>query len=48
MPERLGMLLEHRDTIRRRFREPALSLTAAEAASLTGSPQKIDYPSKLQ
>lgn len=30
VPERLDMLLEHRDTIRRRIRELALSLTATE------------------
>jgi DNA-binding transcriptional MerR regulator len=30
VPERLDMLVEHRDTIRRRFRELALSLTAIE------------------
>lgn len=30
VPERLDMLLEHRDTIRRRIRELTLSLTAVE------------------
>jgi DNA-binding transcriptional MerR regulator len=30
VPERLDMLLEHRDTIRRRIRELTLSLTATE------------------
>jgi DNA-binding transcriptional MerR regulator len=30
VPERLDMLLEHRDTIRRRIRELSLSLTATE------------------
>ncbi|MFI9552954.1 MerR family transcriptional regulator [Nonomuraea endophytica] len=30
VPERLDMLLEHRDTIRRRLRELTLSLTAVE------------------
>ncbi|KAB8188931.1 MerR family transcriptional regulator [Nonomuraea phyllanthi] len=30
VPERLDMLIEHRDTIRRRIRELALSLTAVE------------------
>ncbi|MEV0384693.1 MerR family transcriptional regulator [Nonomuraea sp. NPDC050643] len=30
VPERLGLLVEHRDTIRRRIRELTLSLTATE------------------
>jgi hypothetical protein len=30
VPERLDMLIEHRDTIRRRIRELTLSLTAVE------------------
>jgi hypothetical protein len=30
VPERLDMLLEHRDTVRRRIRELTLSLSATE------------------